>query len=134
MGIGIDNGIIKEDLKNIVRNLGDLCKKFEDKTVLITGGAGFLGKYLVWFLVYLNKNILEKPCKIIILDNFITGIKDSLEENENVIIIEQDISKPFKIEGNIDYILHAASIAAPSFYNKYRLETMDVGFIGTKIF
>src|SRR3990167_283258 len=86
MEIGFDNSIIKEDIKNIVRDLGNLCKKFEGKTILITGGAGFLGKYLVWFLVYLNKNILERPCKIIILDNFITGIKGSLEENENTII------------------------------------------------
>ena len=132
MEIGFDNSTIKEDINNIVRDLGNLCKKFEGKTILITGGAGFLGKYLVWFLIFLNKNILERPCKIIILDNFITGIKGSLEENENTIIIEQDISKPFKIEGNIDYILHAASIAAPLFYNKYRLETIDVGFIGTK--
>lgn len=128
----MENNIINEDIKIIVRELGELCKKFEGSTVLITGGAGFLGKYLVWSLVYLNKNILKRPCKIIILDNFITGIKGTLEEDENTIIMEQDISKPFKIEGNIDYILHAASIAAPLFYNKYRLETIDVGFIGTK--
>lgn len=128
----MENNIIKEDIETIVKELGELSKKFEGSTILITGGAGFLGKYLVWYLVYLNKNILKKPCKIIILDNFITGIKGSLEEDENTRIIEQDISKSFKIEGNIDYILHAASIAAPLFYNKYRLETIDVGFIGTK--
>ncbi|MEK6878002.1 MAG: NAD-dependent epimerase/dehydratase family protein, partial [Nanoarchaeota archaeon] len=132
MGTGEDNKVVKEDIRQIVSDLGDLVKKFGGKTVLITGGAGFLGKYLVWTLNYLNKNILENPCKIIVLDNFITGLKGSLQDEENIEIREVDISKPFRVEDNIDYIFHAASIAAPLFYNKFKLETIDVGFIGTK--
>src|SRR3989344_9154390 len=132
MAKGMNNKIIKEDIENIVKDIGELSRKFSGKTVLISGGAGFLGKYLVWTLDYLNKNVLEEPCKIIIVDNFITGLRDVLEESENIKMIEQDITEPISIEENIDYILHAASIAAPLFYNKYKLETIDVGFIGTK--
>ncbi len=129
---GMNHPIIKEDVKNIVNSLGQLTKKLEGKTILITGGAGFLGKYLVLTLEYLNQSILNQPCKIIILDNFIVGLKGVLEENENTKIIQQDISKPFTIPDSIDYIFHAASIAAPLFYKKFQMETIDVGFLGTR--
>jgi nucleoside-diphosphate-sugar epimerase/SAM-dependent methyltransferase len=126
------NKIVEEDIENIVGDLGDLARQFNGKTVLITGGAGFLGKYLVNTLIHLNNNLLEIPCKIIVLDNFITGFKDAFEEHEHLKVLERDISKPLEVKDNIDYIMHAASIASPMFYNKYRLETIDVGFIGTK--
>lgn len=124
--------VIEEDVRNIVEGIGDSVKRFNGKTVLITGGAGFLGKYLVWTFEYLNENVLEQPAKLIILDNFIVGMRNVIQPGENIRIMEQDISKPFKIEEDLDFIFHAASIAAPVFYNKYRLETIDVGFLGTK--
>lgn len=124
--------IIREDIENIIKNISEEAKKLEGKTVLVTGGAGFLGKYIVWTLERLNKRVLENPCKIIILDNFITGIKGSLEESENIKIIECNISKMPNLNEKIDFIFHAASIAAPMFYNKHRLETIDVGILGTK--
>ena len=127
-----ESKIIKEDIKEISKNLGDIAKQLAGQTLLIAGGAGFLGKYIVSTLDYLNKNVLSSPCKIIVLDNFISGLKDSFPEDKNIEIIQQDISKPFKIEGKVDYILHAASIASPVFYNKFRLETIDVGFLGTR--
>lgn len=127
-----ENKIVKEDLVRIANSLGSLSDKFNGKSILITGGAGFLGKYIVLTLDYLNKNVLNEPCKILVIDNFITGTRGQLEEIDNLKIIERDISKPLKIDEDVDYIFHAASIAAPVSYNKYRLETIDAGFLGTK--
>lgn len=124
--------VIYEDIERIVESIRDISHKLAGKTILIAGGAGFLGRYLVMTIDYLNENILEKPCKIIVMDNFISGLRGLIKEKENLVIIEQDISKPFKIEGKIDYVIHAASIASPVFYHKFRLETIDVGFLGTK--
>ncbi len=124
--------IIQEDVKNIAENLRSLSLKLEGKTVLISGGAGFLGRYIVYTLDHLNKNILEKPCKIIVLDNFISGIAEGLKSIDNMTLLKQDISKPFQVNENIDYIFHAASIASPVFYHKFRLETIDVGILGTR--
>lgn len=127
-----ENKIVKEDLARIAESLNGVSDKLNGKTVLITGGAGFLGKYIVFTLDYLNKKVLSEPCKILVIDNFITGTKDPFEGINNLKIIEADISIPIKIDEDINYILHAASIAAPIFYNKYRLETIDAGFLGTK--
>jgi len=125
--------VIETDLKEISTELRSLYNKISGKTFLIAGGAGFLGRYLVLSLDYLNEQrLLSEPCKVIIMDNFITGLSGWISENENVKLINHDISEPIKIEGPIDYIINAASLASPVFYNKFKLETINVGFLGTK--
>lgn len=123
--------VITEDMKEIANELKSYYDKISGKTFLITGGAGFLGRYLVSTLDYLNDFVLENPCKIILVDNFITGTNDWIQPSENLILLKHDITKPFKIDGEIDYIIHAASLASPKFYYKYRLETINVGIAGT---
>lgn len=124
--------IITEDIAEISGEIKEFYEQISGKIFLIVGGGGFLGRYLVSTLHYLNEHVLEKPCKIIIVDNFITGLKEWIQPNDNLILIQHDISKPLNVEGDIDYIIHAASLASPKFYYKFRLETIDVGVIGTK--
>lgn len=124
--------IIHEDLEEISEGIKEISPKLEGKNILLAGGAGFLGKYLVSTFDYLNKNSLKDPCKVIVLDNFITGLKENILQNEHIKIIKQDISKEFKCGEKLDYIIHAASLASPIFYNKFPLETIDAGFLGTK--
>ncbi len=127
-----ESKIIQEDIKRIAGELKEFAPQLSGKTLLIAGGAGFLGRYMVLTLDYLNEHILEKPCKVVVLDNFISGLKDVLKTKKNIEIIQHDISKPFKTPLSIDYIIHAASIASPVFYNKFRLETIDAGILGTR--
>jgi UDP-glucuronate decarboxylase len=127
-----ESNIVKEDIKNIADEIKDISYKLEGETVLLAGGAGGLGKYIISTIDYLNKNSLENPCKLIILDNFITGLKENVLDNEHIKVIQHDISKKFETTDKIDYIIHAASLASPKFYNKYRLETINVGFLGTE--
>ncbi|MBW2976320.1 SDR family oxidoreductase [Candidatus Woesearchaeota archaeon] len=97
------------------------------ETVLITGGAGFIGSHLCDFLI-------AKGFKVICMDNFITGSKENIEHlqaNENFKLINHDVSKHIKIEEPLDYVLHFASPASPVDYQKIPIQTLKAGSLGT---
>lgn len=94
---------------------------------LITGGAGFIGSHLCDFL-------LEKGHEIICMDNLITGnIRniEHLKNNKNFTFIQHDVTKPIKIEGKLDCILHLASPASPIDFDKIPIQISKVGSLGT---
>ncbi|MBI2559358.1 SDR family oxidoreductase [Candidatus Woesearchaeota archaeon] len=97
------------------------------KTVLITGGAGFIGSHLCEFL-------LGKGYKVIAMDNVITGSLKNIEHlrgNENFTYMHHDVSKHTVVNENLDYVLHFASPASPVDYQKIPIQTLKVGSLGT---
>lgn len=97
------------------------------KTVLVTGGAGFIGSHLCDFL-------LNKGFKVICMDNLITGgIKNlkHLKKNNNFKFINHDISKHIKVNDKLDFVLHFASPASPVDYQKIPIQTLKAGSLGT---
>ena len=51
--------LLKSDIQQIVDNLKDVSHKFSGKTVLLTGGRGFLGRYFMEIFNELNETVLE---------------------------------------------------------------------------
>ncbi len=130
--------IITEDIKNIINSIKTEAPLFEGKTILISGGAGFLGNYLVATFLQLNKEVLKTPCKVIVMDNFITSSQDSsifdIENDPNFQLINHDVRNPIPTDINADYVIHAAGLASPFYYRKFPLETIGVAVNGTKNF
>jgi UDP-glucuronate decarboxylase len=127
--------MLPSDIHEIADRLKDAAAPLAGKTILLTGGRGFLGRYFTRALVRLNETALKKsPCKIIVLDNLITaGMEGSKAEKfPHCKIIKHDIIKPFKLAAKVDYILHAAGIASPFYYRAYPLQTLEVATAGTK--
>ncbi len=97
------------------------------KTVLITGGAGFIGSHLCELL-------LNKGYKVICVDNLITGklinIKHLLKLKEFK-FVKHNISQHLEIKGPVHYVLHFASPASPIDYLKFPIQTLKVGSLGT---
>ena len=127
--------IVWEDIATIARNLGPEAHKFEGKTVLISGGSGFLGKYLIGALCCLNDTRLKVPCRIISVDNFITGVAHphfNFKGRNDVLEVWADVSQPLPVREDIHYILHAAGLASPVYYKKYPLETIESAVSGIK--
>ena len=129
----IKSKIIQNDIRNIALTIKKDAKVLIGKTILITGGSGFLGRYFLYTIWYLNKNFFSKPCRVISLDNYITGTQvNPLLGDENFTFIKHDVRSPFNAKNSVNYIIHAAGIASPVFYMKYPLETLEVATLGTK--
>lgn len=125
--------IIEDDIRHLAKALKSHKSDFEGKTFLITGAGGFLGKYIVLLLKYLNDHVLHKKLTAILLDNYITGYEQKIiAEDDHLTFLNHNVIQPFKTDRKIDYILHMAGIASPVYYTKYPIETMDVGTMGTR--
>lgn len=97
------------------------------ETILVTGGAGFIGSHLC--------DSLAREYKVICLDRFLTGKKDNVSrllQDKNFILLERDVTEPIKINEPVRYIFHLASPASPVDYQKHPIETMLANSLGTR--
>lgn len=127
---------ILKQLDITIKDIADESKILEGKTVLISGGSGFLGSYINAVFYLLNKKVLKNKVKVISVDNYITGFRKNflidLENDKNFHFIHSDIRLPLSIDDNIDFIIHAAGLASPYYYKKYPLETIESAISGAK--
>ena len=110
---------IDNDIQNILENINKLKYKFNNKNILITGGFGFLGKYLLETFHILNKNF-GINVNVYVVDNFITSNKKiiNLYRKKNIHILQHNIKNPLKINQKFDFIVFMAGIASPYYYFK----------------
>ena len=97
------------------------------KTVVITGGAGFIGSHLC-------DRLIKEDYKVICMDNLITGKMDNIRHllrKADFRFIEHNVTKYIDIKVNVDYVLHFASLASPEDYLKFPIQTLKVGSLGT---
>lgn len=129
-----------EDLERVHQAIGARAQeRFTDATILITGCAGFLGFYLTQYLVR-NASALGIR-KVIGLDTFLLDEPAWLAELSRsapgVFVARRfDISRDSlaAIDGasGAHFVIHAASIASPSFYRRFPLETIDANIWGLR--
>ncbi len=125
---------VESDIRQIAEGLGGEANSFAGQTVLLCGGAGFLGRYFTALFAYLNDRVLAESCRVIVCDNLITSGQTShaVLEQDGFPFVSHDVIKPLEIDEPIDYVIQAAGIASPYYYRKYPLETLEVATLGTK--
>ena len=103
--------------------------ELSNKTILVTGGAGFIGSNLC-------EALLEKGNKVVCLDNFATGKRENLEQllkDSNFTLFEGDIRKLedcLKACKGVDYVLHQAALGSVPRSIKDPITSNDVNVSG----
>lgn len=97
----------------------------DNKRVLVTGGAGFLGSHLC-------ERLLEKGHEVLCLDNFFSGSKRNIThliDHPYFEIIRHDINFPLYIE--VDEIYNLACPASPIHYQQDPVQTTKTNVLGS---
>ena len=123
---------LDSDIGEIAGGIGDAAGALAGRTLVLTGAAGFLGRYFLTVIRHLNALVLTEPCRVLALDNMITGNGDALQGDDNIQFLIRNVIEPFEPDGGVDYIIHAAGIASPFHYRAYPLETLEVAINGTR--
>lgn len=93
-------------------------------TILVTGGAGFLGSHLC-------DRLIERGDEVICLDNFFTGRKENIAHllgHPRFELIRHDIVEPILLE--VDQIYNLACPASPKAYQYNPIKTIKTSTVG----
>jgi dTDP-glucose 4,6-dehydratase len=97
------------------------------RTILITGGAGFLGSHLC-------DRFLAEGFDVIAMDNLLTGTTDNIAHlvgQDNFRFIHHDVTEYIYLAEPLWGVAHFASPASPKDYLDYPIHTLKVGSLGT---
>jgi dTDP-glucose 4,6-dehydratase/UDP-glucuronate decarboxylase len=127
--------VLRTDLDHIGSGLRQEFAEMAGHRLLITGGAGFLGYYLVQAVVHRNRRA-EAPIRLCVYDNYVRGVPGwlaRLEGEPHLEVVRHDMRNPLPEGlGDVDYVIHAAGIASPIYYRRHPLATIDANVNGLR--
>lgn len=137
------NELYIESLKRNAKRFND-WNQLKEKSILITGGTGLICSYLVDMLMMMNEDI-ELNASIMVMGRSEDKCKERFAKwygNDKFFFIEQDLNDyiepealkkkiEYQTNSTVNYIVHGASNAYPSAYDKDPVGTMRANIIGT---
>ena len=94
---------------------------------VVTGGAGFVGSHLC-------ERLLHEGWDVVCFDSLLTGRTANLADalaDQRFRFGSHDVTNPFSVEEDVDWVLHFASPASPTDYLSHPIHTLKVGALGT---
>lgn len=132
------DALLQDDLERICVDLTEEFGRMSGDRLLITGGAGFLGYYLVQAALHWNRTRMDAhaPIDVTVWDSYIRGVPEwltSLDGTPHLTLARQDLIEPLPVGmGHFDWIIHAAGIASPIFYRAQPLKCIDANINGLR--
>jgi UDP-glucuronate decarboxylase len=129
----VANPIIQADLERIIQSTVP-WEMLSGSTVLITGANGFLPAYMVETLLYLNSVRNAGIQVLALVRNRQKAERRFLHfaGREDLQFVVQDVRDPYQGPRNVDYIVHAASQASPTFLGADPVGTFEANVFGTR--
>lgn len=120
----------KRDLEEIASTLSCSVGKLRNKTILVTGATGFIGKWILSSFLYLNEKF-ELNCSLVAVTRNKTRFFNQfpkLKNRNEIVWIESDV-RDFVLEPGtvIDYVFHAATDVVESQDSKETFSTIVNG-------
>jgi dTDP-glucose 4,6-dehydratase/UDP-glucose 4-epimerase len=126
---------IKEDVNDLIRRSGANLDLLRGKKVLITGGTGFFGIWLISALSVIKK-MLEGDLDIIVLTRSVERYRKNAEQigiNADIELIEGDVCHVKLVERNFTHLVHMATTnASETFAGEDQLNKLHMLYAGTK--
>jgi nucleoside-diphosphate-sugar epimerase len=129
--------LLDDDLDAVCTDLAAEFASMSGGRLLVTGGAGFLGYYLVQSVLHWNQTrAAGAKIDLTVYDNYARGVPEWLEslgEHSYLQLRRLDLTEPLpKDIGHFDYIIHAAGIASPTYYRAQPLKCIDANINGLR--
>lgn len=110
-------------------NTDCLTSELNNKTILITGATGLIGKALI---EWISREV--QTCKIVAVVRSMDKANKSFTKKDNITFIEADVNNPIVVDYPIDYIVHSASITSSKAFVDTPVDTIMTAVNGTKNF
>jgi UDP-glucuronate decarboxylase len=129
--------LLTADLDAIATDLQQEFGRLAGKRLLITGGGGFLGYYLVQSALHWNRSHpAASAIDVTVFDNYMRGVPawlEALRAQPNLHLKRHDMIQPLPADmGHFDWIIHAAGIASPIYYRRKPLLCIDANINGLR--
>lgn len=125
--------IVKEDITRITKIIGDEFKRLQDRRILITGGTGFIGTWLLETIYSINKNF-NLNCKAYVPTRDPDAFNRKtphLASHSEIILLHGDIEHFEFPDVDCNYIIHAAASGDPRILNHEILSVPETIVRGT---
>jgi nucleoside-diphosphate-sugar epimerase len=130
--------LLDEDLEAICADAGAELGAMAGGRLLVTGGGGFLGYYLVQAALHWNRTrgAAQGAIDVAVFDNYARGVPawlEALRGERHLAVARHDVTLPLPRDmGRFEWVIHAAGIASPSYYRAQPLRCIDANITGLR--